>query len=115
MRNSPHLLDPFQDADDLLSRELEDLAKHLLDYLEGTEKIQPLNIISEELLFLRPDIDQKFPSSRKETLFALMEAWHWLFRKGFVAPRPRFEREITINPEYFVTRKGRADIPSDTF
>ena len=63
MRKSPHLLDPFQDVDDLLSRELEDLAKHLLDYLDGAEQIQPLNIISEGLLFLRPEIAQKFPSS----------------------------------------------------
>ena len=109
MRNSPHLLDPFQDADDLLSRELEDLAKHLLDYLHlnNPEKIQPLSIISEGILFLKREIDQKFPSNRrKETLFALMEAWHWLFRKGFVAPRPQFESEIRHNPEYFVTRKG---------
>ena len=27
MRNSPHLLDSFQDADDLLSRELKDVAR----------------------------------------------------------------------------------------
>lgn len=115
MRNSRHLLNPFQDADDLLSRELEDVAKHLLDYLDGSEEILPSAIISEELLFLEPEIEQKFPSPRrKEILFALMEAWHWLCRKGFIAPRPKFEREITVNPQYFVTRKGRSSIPSDT-
>ena len=89
MRNSSHLLDPFRDADHLFSLELEVLAKHLLDYLDGGERIQPSEIISEELLFLKPEIGQRFPSKRKEILFALMEAWHCFDRKGFIAPRPR--------------------------
>ena len=114
MRNSSHLLDPFRDADHLFSLELEVLAKHLLDYLDGGERIQPSEIISEELLFLKPEIGQRFPSKRKEILFALMEAWHWLDRKGFIAPRPRFAREIVMNPVYFVTRKGRGGILSNT-
>ena len=111
MPNSPHLLDPFQDATDLLNRDLKDLAKHLLDYLNNGESIQPSSIISEGTLFLRPNIDEKYPSNREEILFALMEAWHWLDRKGFIAPRPKFEKEILMNPTYFVTRKGRQGIP----
>ena len=112
MRNSRHLLDSFQDADDLLSRELEDLAKHLLECLDGREHIMPSEIISEDHLFnnrLRPENGQRFPSMQKEILFALMEAWHWLFRKGFIA----LSFQVAPNPLYFVTRKGKGGIPSD--
>ena len=118
----PKLFSMFSDADDLLSLEPEELAGPLLLSLEGNDRIIRDNVISSELMSISfesmPEMRQKYPSGRdNEILFALMEAWQWLEREGFIAPRPTSlvgESSPGGIDVYFVTRRGkRIEAPED--
>ena len=113
------------DAEQLLSLEPEALAGYLLVSLEGSEQINPEGIIGYDNM--EREIERSshrnsnlnYPyGSREDVLFALMEAWQWLEREGFVAPRPtnlaraRDMRSITT---YFVTRRGQRIKTRDAF
>ena len=121
----PTLLEMLPDAESPLSLEPEELAGPLLVSLQGREQINPEVTISHESVFgsldgngrLRfpgnnqSEIRQNYPREHDdEILFALMEAWQWLEREGFVAPRPtRLSGRMSLGPttEYFVTRRGQ--------
>jgi hypothetical protein len=91
------------DPDALLSLEPEELAGFLLISLEGSQSVNPF-------MAIRKDNIQEYPSEYcDKILFALMEAWQWLEREGFVAPRPTHLSGSTgMSPsnDYFVTRRG---------
>ena len=117
------LFEMLPDAGSLLDLEPEELAGPLLVSLQGSEQINPDAIISHELVFAsldgdrrspkdeRSEIRQSYPRKRDdEILFALMEAWQWLEREGFVAPRPTRLSEstsISMATTYFITRRGQ--------
>ena len=110
------LFDILPDADSLLSLEPEELAGPLLVSLEGGQNISPENVISYGLMSIsfeggQRQMRQQYPPKYDdEILLALMEAWQWLEREGFVAPRPtRLSRERSAGmvTTYFVTRRGK--------
>ena len=120
----PTLLEMLPDAESLLRLEPEELAGPLLVSLQGREQINPEMTISHESVFGSSDGDprsrfsgeeqrairQNYPRERDDDiLFALMEAWQWLEREGFVAPRPTRlsgSTSISMVTTYFITRRG---------
>ena len=121
----PTLLEMLTDAESLLSLAPEELAGPLLVSLQGSDQIIPETIISHDSVFgsldgaqrsrlsseERREIRQNYPREHDdEILFALMEAWQWLEREGFVAPRPTDlsrVRSLGMVTTYFVTRRGK--------
>ena len=111
----PKLFSMFSDAEDLLSLEPEELAGPLLLALEGNDRIIRDNVVSNDLLSSlfksMPKMCQEYPSNLdNEILFALMEAWQWLEREGFIAPRPTSlagESSAGNIDKYFVTRRWK--------
>ena len=121
----PTLLEMFPDAGSLLSLAPEELAGPLLVSLQASDRIIPETTISHESVFGSLDgtrtsrlsteeqraIRQNYPREHDdEILFALMEAWQWLEREGFVAPRPAsLSGRMSLGPTtvYFVTRRGK--------
>lgn len=107
------LFEILPDAEHLLSLEPEDLAGPLLVSLEGMEQINPEGIISYDIMegVIERDSNLKYPHGcRDKVLFALMEAWQWLEREGFVARSPTNlarSRGMGSSTTYFVTRRGR--------
>lgn len=107
------LFEIIPNADHLLSLEPEVLAGALLISLDGAQDINPGGIISLRAMSsaLKGDLEQKYPfGCRDKVLFALMEAWQWLEREGFVAPRPTDLTEgmdYGKTTQYFVTRRGQ--------
>lgn len=106
----PKLFEILPDAEDLLSLEPEELAGPLLVSLQGSDYINPLEAISYELLE-NGGIQEYMSKGANKILFALMEAWQWLEREGFVAPRPTSlscERvAMPMDTTYFVTSRGK--------
>lgn len=113
----------FSNADDLLSLEPEELAGPLLLSFEGNDHIGRDNVISYDLLERSfdptPALREKYPSSRAdEILFALMEAWQWLEREGFIAPKPASlasESSVRGADTFFVTRRGNTIVSREDF
>ena len=109
----PKLFELLPSAEDLLNLEPEELAAPLLMSLESSQTVTPETIISHERMkyAIHGDLEQKYPyKSRDEVLFALMEAWQWLEREGFVAPRPTNlvgSTTVAYTTQYFVTRRGQ--------
>ena len=111
----PKLFGLLPEADQLLSLEPEELAGPLLVALDGSDLIEPFEIISFDLMRpyfqAHPSVREGYPNEHdKEILFALMESWQWLEREGFVAPRPTHLPESTSSSEvtyYFVTKRGK--------
>lgn len=106
----PKLFEILPNADDLLSLEPEELAGPLLVSLQRSDYINPLEVISYELLE-EADIQEYLSKGANDILFALMEAWQWLEREGLVAPRPTSLSSETIvmatGTTYFVTSRGK--------
>ena len=90
----------------VLSLEREELAGHLLVYLNQLPE-EEMNGLSLQALFRR--IGDGYPDDcRAKVEEAVMEAWKWAEREVLLAPRP------TANPQsfqYYVTRRGR-EIPT---
>ena len=111
------LFEMLPDAEDLLNLEPEGLAGPLLVSLEGREEILPEGIISYDDMVreidrsARSNPNLNYPyEHREKVLFALMEAWQWLEREGFVAPRPTNLARVKVMSSattYFVTRRGQ--------
>ena len=105
------LFEMLPEADTLLSLEPEDLAGPLLISLDGSQTITPEGIISHDSMkyAIQGDLERTYPyKCRNEVLFALMEAWQWLEREGFVAPRPTGlvgSTTVTYTTRHFVTRR----------
>ena len=100
------LFEMLPEADQLLSLEPEELAGPLLVALDGSDYINPFEVIS-----IGPLRREEYPAEHHdEILFALMESWQWLASEGFVAPRPTGLSEGTSIPGatlYFVTKRGK--------
>lgn len=111
----PKLFELLPEADQLLSLEPEQLAGPLLVALDGSELIEPFEIISYHLMELyfraNPSVRERYSAEDDaEILFALMASWQWLEREGFVAPRPTHLSEGTSSSgvtRYFVTKRGK--------
>lgn len=111
----PKLFELLPEADQLLSLEPEQLAGPLLVALDGSDRIDPFEVISIEPLLRhvrsQPSVREGYPKEHdKKILFALMESWQWLEREGFVAPRPTHLPEGTSSGgviHYFVTKRGK--------
>ena len=110
------LFEILSDADSLLRLEPEELAGPLLVSLDGDQRIDldstiAFDFMERSLEMMSTEIRQKYPLKYGEDiLFRLMEAWQWLEREGFVAPRPtRLSRERVVNAQikYFITRRGQ--------
>ena len=105
----PKLIEILPNADDLLSLEPEELAGPLLMALEDSDRINPYEVISFNLLKISM-VQEYLSNEPNKILFALMEAWQWLEREGFVASRPNsLANESSIGPitYYFVTSRGK--------
>ena len=116
------LFELLPNAEHLLSLEPEELAGPLLVCLvslNDNQCMKPEEIISSSAMKRtmetisdsnRKDRNLNYPyKSYDKVLFALMEAWQWLEREGFVAQRPTSLLGSTTVPyttEYFVTRRG---------
>ena len=118
------LFEILPDAEDLLSLEPEELAGPLLVSLinnlknnRGNDKTVSPNIIGYDNMEREinssshriPNLNYPY-GCRDDVLFALMEAWQWLEREGFVAPRPTNLARVKVMSSattYFVTRRGQ--------
>lgn len=114
----------FSNANDLLSLEPEELAGPLLLSFEGNDHIVRDNVISHDLLersfeAMTSTMREQYPSHRDdEILFALMEAWQWLEREGFIAPKPTSlvgGSSVRGADAFFVTRRGKRIVTRDDF
>ena len=118
------LFEILPDAEDLLNLEPEELAGPLLVSLmdnlknnRGNDKTVSPNIIGYD------NMEREINSSshrisnlnypygcREDVLFALMEAWQYLFSEGYIALKPQNlagVRGAGTIPTYFVTRRGQ--------
>ena len=107
----PKLFELLPEADQLLSLEPEELARPLLVALDGSEFIEPFEIISSYIMELyfrnNPSVRERYPAKHDDKiLFALMESWQWLEREGFVAPRPGSTSSSGVT-RYSVTKRGK--------
>lgn len=94
------LFDLVPDADAVLALKPEELAGVVLEYLNGLPGEDQKRILVTQN-FGQRSTAAGYPEDKKdEILRALMEAWVWLKREGFLAPRPG-EGEWQ-----FVTRRG---------
>ena len=110
----PKLFELLPNAGHLLRLQPEELAGPLLISLDGSDYIEPFTIISIDPLRrcvqTQPSVRERYPAEHDdEILFALMEAWQWLQREGFVAPRPtNLSKGTSVGGvTYFVTRRGK--------
>ena len=112
----PKLFELLPDAEQLLNLQPEELAGPLLISLDGSDYIEPFAIISSKPLRrwvqTQPSVRERYPAEHDaDILLALMEAWRWLDREGFVAPRPTNLSESTSVGDgvtyYFVTKRGK--------
>ena len=106
------LFEILPDAEDLLSLEPEELAGPLLVSLQDTGQILLNSVISHNNM--QHEIERtshlNYPyECRDDVLLALMEAWQWLEREGFVAPIPDSSRRYLSYSvtTYFITRRGQ--------
>ena len=122
MQIFPKLFEILPDAEHLLSLKPEELARPLLISLEGTQKVTPDNTILHDSMLdtiEKRGLEQKYPNGcHDDVLFALMEAWQWLEREGFIALRPARPAKDTASipgaTYYFLTRRGkRVETPED--
>jgi uncharacterized protein (TIGR02391 family) len=104
------LLDLLPGPDEVLSLEPEELAGFVMEYLHSlsgqdrSSKLMRNNFGGS--LFYHPQwcppayqgLDTK---SREKVTEAVMEAWFWLEREGFLAPQPGPNRDT-----FFITRRG---------
>ena len=112
----PKLFETYADAESLLAVEPEELAEPLLVSLERNQNIDPQGTISFETMSrsfetMPKETRQKYSLDQGDRILrALMEAWQWLEREGFVAPNPTSlssGRSLGMVTTYFVTRRGQ--------
>jgi uncharacterized protein (TIGR02391 family) len=90
------------DAETLLALEPEELAGLLLQYLNSLSTGER-NALNRYNFSLRHTV-KDYPGEYQESVGrALMEAWVWLEREGFLAPKPGSQGEWV-----FITRRGEA-------
>jgi uncharacterized protein (TIGR02391 family) len=97
----PRLEDVLPDAENLLSLEPEELGGYLLEYLNSLSERERDTLHRNNFLGL--ERFQGYPAQHHESIRrALMEAWVWLEREGFLAPKPGSQGDWQ-----FITRRGR--------
>lgn len=110
----PKLFEILPDADHLLSLSPEELAGPLLVSLVGNQHIVLDNVTSFDIMSrafktMSNEMRHKYPHEHDDdVLFALMEAWQWLEREGFVASRPTSLSNMQLAGlvnAYFVTSR----------
>lgn len=90
----------FPDPEHLLALEPEELAGLLLQYLNALPPGEK-NALNRYNFSLRHTV-QDYPAEYQDRMSrALMEAWMWLEREGFLAPKPGSQGEWV-----FITRRG---------
>ena len=101
-------LQNFPLPEDVLEMEPEELAPFILRHL----KKQPENSINRYNFTLPNDreLSQKLGRAYDDYLKRLMEAWMWLEREGFIAPRPGQQDDWM-----YVTPKGQKIIDTENF
>ena len=113
MQIFPKLFEMLPDAEELLSLEPEELAGYLLISLESSDSITLDEVISNTDMSAarhRNSNLKNLSGHGDQVLLALMEAWQWLEREGFVAPKPpdlANDKNFTEKTRYFVTRRGK--------
>ena len=89
------------DAKDLLELEPEELAGVLMEYLNSLPLSEQRSL--NRYNFSLNSTVQEYPQDQHEKLSqALMEAWAWLEREGFLVPKPGLQGEWVI-----ISRRGR--------
>lgn len=83
----------------LLQLTPEELGPYLLEFLNDTDS----NALNRHNIGLNHFVEAYRRPLQKEISRALMEAWMWLEREGFVAPEP-----ADSGNWYFLTRRGRS-------
>ena len=113
------LFELLPNAEHLLSLSAEELAGPLLVSLDDREQIKPNEVISYRSMkweieegSSRRNPNLNYPHRiHKDVLYALMEAWQWLEREGFVTPMPTstvdYSTTATYGTEYFISRRGQ--------
>ena len=110
-RIEPRIKEIFPSIETVLELEPEELAPFVLKYLRGRDKanmgINRQNLVSsdapERLDYAGEHIDMF--SER------LMEAWVWLEKELFIAPKP----SITISDAFIITRRGHRILKEQNF
>jgi len=88
-------------AEDLISLEPEELAYFVLEYLNSLTKESSL---LNRFNFCRSNIIDDYPPQYKTNIMeSLTEAWMWLIREGFLAPKP----DANTGEWVFITRRGQ--------
>src|SRR5262245_21628178 len=104
------LLDLLPGPDEVLSLEPEELAGFVMEYLHSLsphDRSSQLmrNNFGGSLFYyghqLPPAYRQLESAMQEKVKDALMEAWFWLEREGFLAPKPGPNRDT-----FFITRRG---------
>ena len=87
------------DGAQLLDLTAEEIGPYLLEFLNNTDT----NALNRHNIGLDHYVQDYPRPLQKQISQALMEAWMWLEREGFVAPQPG-----DIGNWYFLTRRGRS-------
>jgi uncharacterized protein (TIGR02391 family) len=103
---SETLHDLLPDADAVLGLEPEELAGPVMTWLNRWAALDPerRNVVSTESVMGDEHYQHYAEKSRDSLRRAVMEAWQWLEREGFVAPSPD---HVGHSNAYFITRRGR--------
>jgi uncharacterized protein (TIGR02391 family) len=106
---APAISELLPNADDLLALEVEELAGVLLTHLNTYQGLftEQLGCISHSMFFdelrtLPPLGRLEYGDRQPEVNRALMEAWAWLEREGFLVKDPVHPAE-----QFFISRRGR--------
>ena len=102
------ILSVIPDPEKILEFEAEELAAYVMTYFNGLPdnergKVNPRNHFGHRMsnpLDWPPEYHSRLNEYRHKIPRALMEAWVWLLREGFVAPDPEQEGW------FFITRRG---------
>lgn len=97
-----NLWDMIPDAETVLKLEPEEFAAYLLEFLnEGAGDINTRSALNRHNIGL-PHFAEGYPRQfQKQISQAIMEAWMFLEREGFIAPEPGGD------DWYFITRRGK--------
>ena len=91
--------DVLPDGTQLLEMTPEELGPYVLEFLNNTED----NALNRYNFGLEHYVSQYPRPLQKQISQALIEAWMWLEREGFVAPKPGDSQNW-----YFITRRGKS-------
>lgn len=101
--------DEFPPIENALEMEPEELAPFILKYLSSREKTELMNRYSFTL-GTSPELGAYAGRHRDELLKRFMEAWIWLEKEMFLAPRPGDTGDWV-----FITRRGKKVLESQDF